>query len=131
MKLKKFIPFAMAGFLGLSVANQGFSYTSSIVKKDNPHLLSSGEWNKWRVLSSKIDNEIESLHRRCNMLKEKQNGRVSPDEIKALAASIKSGIEEVFNEVNSELSEGHLFISDSRTFMGKIDTVRRSLESLG
>jgi hypothetical protein len=113
-------------------SNSGFSYTSGIKKgPDNPHLLSSGEWSKWRVLCSKLDNEIEALHRRMNVLKDAVNHRENPDAVKAIAASVKSGIDEIFNEVNSELCEGKLFISDSRTYMGKIDNLRRSLHFMG
>lgn len=97
----------------------------------NPHYLSSGEFNKWRVLCSKIDNEIMALHRRINVLVDMKNRHGKPEELQAMAAAIRSSIDEIFNEVNTELADRKLFKEDSKVYMGKLVNVKRSLEELG
>jgi hypothetical protein len=109
----------------------GGGNNSDMATGNNPHYLSKKEQSAWRILCAKINDEIDALHRRINVLKDAQNHRAKPEEIKAMAAAIRSSIDEVFNEVNSEMADRKLFLDDSKAFIGKLDSVRRSLENLG
>lgn len=97
----------------------------------NPHFLSNSEWEKWRVLCAKIDNEINSINRRINVLQDLKNRHAKADEMQAMAAAIRSGIDEIFNEVNTEMCDRKLFVEDSKVFMAKLVGVKHSLENLG
>lgn len=60
-----------------------------------------------------------------------QNRHAKQEEQQAMAAAIRSSIEEVFNEVNTELCDRKLFPEDSRVYMGKLRAVKQTLENLG
>lgn len=131
MKARLSIPLFISAILIFSASLRAPAADTIIIGKYNPHYLSNGEWKKWRVLCAKIDNEIEALHRRINVLKDMQNNHGKPEELKAMAAAIRSSIDEVFNEVNTEMSDRKLFKEDSKVFMGKLVSAKQSLEALG
>jgi len=122
---------ASACLLFCSLTPQAFAASASeISSSGNPHYLSNKEYKAWKILCAKIDNDIDALHRRINVLKDLQNRRAKPEEIAALAAAIRSGAEQVFDEVNGHLIDRKLFKEDTKMFMGKLDAVRRSLDNL-
>jgi chromosome segregation ATPase len=108
-----------------------FAFCIDGAKKNNPHYLSKKERNRHRALLAKYRNEIDMLHKRINYLKtELINKRAPQEDIQAFAASIRSAVEELFNEMNGHLSNRQIFPEDSKVFFGQIDAVRRSLDSL-
>lgn len=121
----------LTGTLATLNPSTAFGTDALVIGRTNPHFLSTGEWDKWRVLCAKIDNEINALHRRINVLTDMKNRHGKPEELQAMASSIRSSIDEVFNEVNTEMCDRKLFVEDSRAFMGKLVSVKRSLEDLG
>jgi hypothetical protein len=101
------------------------------LKKNNPHYLSKKEARRYAALLAKYRNEIDMLHKRINYLKtELINKRAPQEDIQAFAASIRSAVEELFNEMNGHLANRQIFPEDSKVFFGQIDAVRRSLDGL-
>jgi hypothetical protein len=122
--------FCVAAITPSAYCGNGGGGNNDLPTQNNPHYLSKKELSAWRILCAKLNDEIDALHRRINVLKDAQNHHAKDEEIKAMAAAIRSSIDEVFNEVNSEMADQKLFLDDAKAFIGKLDSVRRSLDDM-
>jgi len=94
-------------------------------------LLNAKEKASYKIACAKIDNQISNLYRRIQVLKDAQNRRVKIEEVNAIANGISSSLNDIFADINTQLATGNLFPEDSKMFIGKLDSVRRSLSNLG
>jgi hypothetical protein len=127
MKITK-LKWTVLAITGLTVfIPQSYALKSDVM---NPHYQSTAEYRKTKVLCAKINNQIEALHRRINVLMDAKNRRAKPEELLAMGKSIRNSVEEIFEEINGHLSDRKIFKEDSRYLLGQLEAVLRSLENV-